>query len=78
MNVIKKCLPVVLVILVVVTVMAILPSEPVQAAKVGPQPCPKIYAPVICDNGKVYPNQCIADRRNATNCEPLGLPFQEA
>ncbi len=63
-----------LVVLGVVTVMAILPGEPVQAAKPGGGPCPKIYAPVICDNGKVYPNQCVADRHHATGCEPLGAP----
>ena len=49
---------------------------PVQEAR--PAPCPKIYAPVICDNGKVYPNQCWADRRNAENCVPVGFPFEEA
>lgn len=38
----------------------------------GPNVCPKIYAPVICDNGKIYPNQCEADRKNAKNCEPYG------
>ena len=36
----------------------------------GPNVCPKIWAPVICDNGKIYPNQCEADRKNAKNCEP--------
>ena len=74
MNVIKKCLPIVLVIFVVATVMAILPGEPVQAAKAGGPPCPKIWAPVICDNGKTYPNQCEADRHNADNCVPVGFP----
>lgn len=39
----------------------------------GPPVCPKIYAPVVCDNGKVYPNQCEADRHHAKNCVPLGL-----
>jgi hypothetical protein len=34
--------------------------------------CPKIYAPVICDNGKIYPNQCVADRHHAKNCIPTG------
>jgi len=34
--------------------------------------CPKVYAPVVCDNGKTYPNQCVADCRNATNCVPAG------
>jgi hypothetical protein len=40
----------------------------------GPCRCPKIYAPVECDNGKVYPNQCVADCRNGKNCVPIGLP----
>jgi hypothetical protein len=34
--------------------------------------CPKIYAPVICDNGRTYPNPCIADCRHAKNCVPTG------
>ena len=34
--------------------------------------CPKIYAPVVCDHGKTYPNQCVADCRNARNCVPTG------
>lgn len=34
--------------------------------------CPKVYAPVECDNGKVYPNQCVADCRNASGCVPTG------
>lgn len=38
----------------------------------GPPVCPQIYAPVICDNGKIYPNQCEADRKNAKNCVPTG------
>ncbi len=37
-----------------------------------PKFCPKLYAPVICDDGKVYPNQCWADKRCATGCEPYG------
>ncbi len=42
-------------------------------ASAGPPVCPQIYAPVICDNGKVYPNQCYADRNHAKNCVPYGL-----
>lgn len=38
----------------------------------GPPVCPQIYAPVICSNGKVYPNQCYADRAHAKNCVPYG------
>lgn len=41
-------------------------------ASAGPPVCPQIYAPVICDNGKVYPNQCYADRHHAQNCVPYG------
>ena len=26
----------------------------------GPCRCPKVYAPVECDNGKTYPNACVA------------------
>lgn len=47
-------------------------SEPLPRATAGRCLCPKIYAPVICDNGKVYPNQCVADCRNARNCVPYG------
>ena len=43
--------------------------SPVEA---GPCICPKIYAPVVCDNGKTYPNQCVADCRHAKNCVPTG------
>lgn len=39
----------------------------------GPNLCPQIYAPVICDGGKVYPNQCEADRHHAKNCVPYGI-----
>ena len=36
----------------------------------GPKVCPKLWAPVICDDGKSYPNQCWADKKNATGCVP--------
>ena len=39
-------------------------------AEAGRCVCPKVYAPVVCDNGKTYPNQCVADCRNAENCVP--------
>lgn len=34
--------------------------------------CPKIYAPVKCDNGKTYSNLCLAQCQNAKNCVPTG------
>ena len=40
--------------------------------------CPQIYAPVECANGKTYPNQCVADCRNARECVPAGLDFESA
>lgn len=38
----------------------------------GPCICPQIYAPVVCDNGKTYPNLCVAGCRHATGCVPTG------
>jgi len=35
--------------------------------------CPLVYAPVICDNGKTYPNPCYAEQHHAKNCVPTGL-----
>jgi hypothetical protein len=34
--------------------------------------CPMVYAPVLCDNGVTYSNQCVADCHNAHNCVPVG------
>lgn len=34
--------------------------------------CPLIYAPVICDHGRTYSNQCLADCHHAQNCVPTG------
>ena len=45
----------------------------ISVALAGPPLCPAIYAPVICDGGKIYPNQCVADRHHAKNCVPYGL-----
>ena len=45
----------------------------ISVALAGPPLCPLIYAPVICDGGKIYPNQCEADRHHAKNCVPYGL-----
>ena len=32
--------------------------------------CPQVYAPVICSNGKTYPNLCVAECHHATGCVP--------
>jgi hypothetical protein len=34
--------------------------------------CPAIFAPVQCDNGQIYENQCFADADCATGCVPVG------
>ena len=34
--------------------------------------CPEIYAPVICSNGVVYPNACVAGCHHAKDCVPYG------
>ena len=39
--------------------------------------CPQVYAPVVCDNGKTYPNQCEADCHHAKNCVPAGIGAAE-
>jgi hypothetical protein len=43
------------------------------ASNAGPGYCPQIVAPVICSNGKVYINQCYADKAHAKDCVPYGL-----
>ena len=43
------------------------PSGPVMQPEAR---CPLIYAPVICDKGRIYPNQCVADSHHAQNCVP--------
>jgi hypothetical protein len=35
--------------------------------------CPLIYAPVICNDGVTYSNQCFADANCAKGCRPAGL-----
>ena len=71
-------------ILIVAGVALGLMSAGVHVGKGGPAPggqptiqtearCPLIYAPVQCDHGKVYPNQCVADQHHAQNCVPLGV-----
>jgi hypothetical protein len=38
--------------------------------------CPLIYAPVTCDGGKTYSNQCVANCHHARNCVPSGGAIQ--
>jgi hypothetical protein len=57
-----------LIAVVVLGIAAVVPP-PVEA---GPCICPQIYAPVTCDNGKTYPNQCVANCKHAKNCVPTG------
>ena len=72
MNAIQKLSSATFLIVALVALFTLLPGKVVQAMG-GPPRCPKIYAPVICDGGKIYPNQCEADRKHATGCVPLGL-----
>lgn len=71
-NFIKKWMSILLVLIVAAAVFAILPGEPVQAAKPGGIQCPQIWAPVICRGDKIYPNQCFADKAHAKDCVPYG------
>ena len=47
-------------------------STPVQA-KCGI--CPYVCFPVVCDNGHVYCNSCLAGCAGAHNCVPLNPPI---
>ncbi|HYG65765.1 MAG TPA: Kazal-type serine protease inhibitor [Thermoanaerobaculia bacterium] len=47
--------------------------DTVQAGNCGPRICPELYAPVVCSNGKTYPNQCYANRACATGCVSTGV-----
>jgi hypothetical protein len=38
-----------------------------------PVACPQIYAPVICNNGVTYPNQCYADADCAKGCKRVPI-----
>ena len=49
--------------------LTVLMAPPVEA---GPCRCPLIYAPVVCDHGKEYPNLCVAECRGGRNCVPTG------
>jgi len=48
----------------------------VEAKRPGPPGggcvCPMVYAPVECNGGKIYSNQCVADCHNARGCVPIG------
>ena len=44
-------------------------APPIEA---GPCRCPLIYAPVVCDHGKTFPNPCYAECRGGKNCVPTG------
>ena len=35
--------------------------------------CPQVYAPVICNDGVTYGNQCIADANCAKGCRPAPI-----
>ena len=52
------------------TTLVSLSTTPAEAAACR---CPLIYAPVLCDHGRTFPNQCVADCHNAKNCVPIGL-----
>lgn len=41
-------------------------------AQAAPCRCPLLWAPVVCDNGKTYSNQCFANCQHAKNCVPTG------
>ena len=43
-------------------------ATPASAAR--PCFCPHVYAPVTCDNGRTYSNQCFANCAKAKNCVP--------
>ena len=34
--------------------------------------CPHVYAPVLCPDGNVYSNSCVASCHHQTNCVPTG------
>lgn len=72
MNLVKKCLPVLLTVIAGAAVFAFMSGKPAEAARGGGVKCPMIWAPVICDGDKIYSNQCFADKAHARNCVPYG------
>ena len=69
-RILKGLVGAVVVVAIVVGVASVL--VPAQAASGGPCLCPDIYAPVICSNGRTYPNACVARCHKAKNCIPTG------
>jgi len=66
---------IVLSLFVVMTAAAliVLPSlSAVPTAEASSCRCPLIYAPVICDHDRTYPNLCVAECHHAKNCVPAG------
>ena len=64
----KAALVVVFLVVAVVAVTSLMTSTEAKGRCI----CPQIYAPVECDHGRVFPNQCVANCRNARNCVPIG------
>lgn len=55
--------------------LAVASASAVAGLPLSPCICPKIFAPVRCDDGREFANQCIADCFGATNCVVVGVPF---
>ena len=72
MHTIQRLASATVLVVAIVSLFTLLAGSVKKAEAARPQ-CPQIYAPVICDGGKIFPNQCEADRRHAKNCVPLGV-----
>jgi len=77
----KRVVPVMMVVLILVVVAAGWFTAAAYAKKPGgggddgcPRNifCPTYWDPVICDDGKIYSNECFAYAACATGCESLG------
>jgi hypothetical protein len=63
-------------ITIVATAAALIAGVTATVAHAAPRCiCPMIYAPVQCDNGRTYSNQCFANCARATGCVPIGGPY---